>query len=170
MVDSSRIEQVLAALTPCPWSGSVFRVMLAGNPPERENQVGARWNPPDLAAIYTSLQAQTAIAEVEYHLSQQPRPVRPDLRKTLYEIRAELSAVTNIVEVLDDLIGAGVSRDELFADDWRISQDVGRLSAWFESDGILVPSARASGLNLVIYPSRVNFETYRFEIIRSESL
>lgn len=170
MTDRKGIEEILASLKQEYWEGNVFRVMLADHPPDKENRVGARWNPENLAAIYTSLCAETAIAEVDYHLNQQPRPIRKDLRRTLFEIKVELSAVANIANALDDLSAVGISLAELFNNDWRASQEVGRLAAWFESDGILVPSARAQGLNLVIFPSRVNSDSYRFEIIKKTLL
>lgn len=105
-----------------------------------------------MAAIYTSLQAATAIAEVEYNLARQPRPVRPDLKKTLYELEIRLSAVVNLAPALRELEALGMGRLQLLADDMRVSQEVGRSVAWFGHDGLLVPSARAAGDNLVIEP------------------
>ena len=58
--------------------------MLNDYPPQRENTLGARWNPPDVAAIYTCLEPAVCIAEVEYGLKRQPRPTKVTLRKTLY--------------------------------------------------------------------------------------
>jgi hypothetical protein len=56
MVDGSSLENILASLQSSPWSGKVYRVMLNDYPPDRENTQGARWNPPDVAAIYTCLE------------------------------------------------------------------------------------------------------------------
>jgi RES domain-containing protein len=148
----------------------VYRVMLGDYPPERENRVGARWNPPDLAAIYTSSQAATAVAEVEYHLAQQPLPLKRTLKKTLYTIGVELGAVVDIATVLPQLAKAGVAREQLLGTSWHNSQDIGRLVTWFGHDGLWVPSARGDGSNLVIFPSRANSETYRFEVVEQKEL
>lgn len=169
MTVGGAIERLLESLEAGPWEGTVYRVMLGEAPPERENTLGARWNPPEVAAIYTSLQAAAAIAEVEYNLARQPRPVRPDLKKTIYELEIRLSAVVNLSPALRDLEALGVGRSQLFADDLRATQEVGRSVTWFGYDGLFVPSARAEGDNLVIYPSRANSETYRFEV-RSRKL
>jgi RES domain-containing protein len=53
--------------------------MLNDYPPDRENIQGARWNPPDVAAIYACFEPAVCIAEVEYNLARQPRPVKRDL-------------------------------------------------------------------------------------------
>jgi RES domain-containing protein len=164
VAEHEEVANVLGSLKSSSWSGTVYRMMLGENPPDRENTQGARWNPPDLAAIYTSLKPETAIAEVEYNLARQPRPVRPDLRKTLYELSVALGAVVDLSSVLPDLERLGIGRDQLFSDDMKISQEIGRAIAWLGFDGLLVPSARADGMNLVIYPSRATPESYRFEI------
>lgn len=170
MADNSTIDKLVADLKAQPWEGVVYRVMLGEAPPDRENTLGARWNSPDVAAIYTSLQAATSIAEVEYNLARQSRPVRPDLKKTLYEIDVRLSAVIDITGVLSRLEKVGAGHAQLFADDMRASQDIGRLITWFGYDGLLAPSARADGANLVIYPSRVNVDSYRFKVREQRSL
>ena len=138
--------------------------MLNDYPPDRENTQGARWNPPDTAAIYTCLQPEVCIAEVEYGLARQSRPVKSDLRKTLYQIEVELSLVLDLGPALSQLASIGIGLEQLFADDMKMSQEVARLVTWFGSDGLLVPSARRQGNNLVIYPGRAG-ESYRFEVI-----
>jgi hypothetical protein len=46
---------------------------------------------------------------------------------------------------------------------------VGGAAEWIGHDGILVPSARAEGVNLVIFPNRKKPE-FRFDVIDSEEL
>jgi RES domain-containing protein len=169
MAHGASLEEILATLKRRAWSGRVFRLMLEDYPPHRENTLGARWNPSDLAAIYVSLAAETAVAEIEYNLKRQPRRVNPRLRKTLYEIEVSLAAVVDLEEVLPELGRIGIDRTQLFADDLKASQEIGRLVAWFGSDGLLAPSARAAGKNLVIYP-RWTGDGYRFEVVKTSSV
>ena len=70
---------------------------------------------------------------------------------------------------LPQLASIGIGAEQLFADDMKMSQEVGRLVTWFGSDGLLVPSARREGNNLVIYPGRAG-ESYRFEVIDNKML
>src|SRR5271163_4293825 len=91
MAGATSLENALASLLGAAWSGRIYRVMLNDYPPDRENIQGARWNPPDVAAIYACFEPAVCIAEVEYNLARQPRPVKRDLRKTLYEIEVTLA-------------------------------------------------------------------------------
>jgi RES domain-containing protein len=169
MADASSLENVLASLQPAAWSGRIYRVMLNDYPPDRENIQGARWNPPDVAAIYACFEPAVCIAEVEYNLARQPRPVKRDLRKTLYEIEVTLAAAVDLTELLPNLDKIGIGPAQLFADDMKASQDIGRLITWFGFDGLIVPSARFEGKNLVIYPGRTN-ESYSFTTVDQKPL
>src|ERR1700676_3024085 len=108
MTDGLIAADILAGLPARPWEGVVYRLMLADYPPEKENIVGARWNPPGIGAIYTSESAEIAIAEVTHHLEQQPRPVRRDLKKKIYEIKVALAAVVDLEDVIPHLERAGI--------------------------------------------------------------
>jgi RES domain-containing protein len=68
--------------------------MFADYPPDRENTLGARWNPPGVPAIYTSLSRDGVVAEAEYQLSMEP--LRPKVRRTVYELSVRLSSVLDI--------------------------------------------------------------------------
>jgi hypothetical protein len=46
-------------------------------------------------------------------------------------------------------------------------QRVGGAIAWLGRDGLLVPSARADGVNLVIFPNQQKAE-YEFRVVASE--
>jgi RES domain-containing protein len=165
VTDGLIAADILAGLPARPWEGVVYRLMLADYPPERENIVGARWNPAGIGAIYTSESAEIAIAEVTHHLLQQPRPVRRDLKKTLYEIKVALAAVVHLEEVIPHLERAGIPQHLLVGSDLNTSQAIGKTVTWLDRDGLMVPSARARGKNLVIYPTYTKDGSYRFEVL-----
>lgn len=54
----------LAALDAGPWSGEVWRHTFADSPPDKRNVRGARWNPPGVEALYTSLDEATALVNL----------------------------------------------------------------------------------------------------------
>lgn len=72
----------LQAITPAPWAGQAFRHMFGDYPPDAENTRGARWNPPGVAAIYTSLARDGALAEAEHQIAVQPIPHAPGAPST----------------------------------------------------------------------------------------
>ncbi|MGH9364292.1 MAG: RES family NAD+ phosphorylase [Thermoanaerobaculia bacterium] len=164
MIYDPAILDVLQGLQPREWRGTVYRHMLANYPPERDNTGGARWNPPRVAARYTSLERETARAEAEYLLSSQ-HP-RPRALRTLYTIRVRLLSVLDLTssELLDRL---GLGNTELKAVSPAACQAIGGAVAWLGHDGLLVPSARYAGTNLVIYPTNTNPQM-EFEVVGSE--
>lgn len=126
--------------------------MFADYPPELANTGGARWNPPGVDAIYASLERETALAEGEHRL--QAEPIRPRAKRTLYVLHVRLAAV---IDLRDDLARhkLGLSEEDLADNDMARTAQVGGAVEWLGSDGLLVPSVRALGTNLVIYPNRM---------------
>ena len=110
--------------------------MLGDYPPDRENTVGARWNPKDVPAIYVSESADTAIAEVNYRLSLQSRPVKKDLRRTLFEIGLSVGALVDLTELLDKLDRVGIKREHLLGADVTSAQMIGRTATWLDRDAL----------------------------------
>lgn len=134
--------------------------------PLTENSRGARWNPPEVPAVYASLKRDTALAEAEYQISQQP--VRPRIKRTLYSIHVSLASVLDLVtpvamEVLR------VPGENIASKDFAFCQPIGGAVEWLGHDGLLVPSARAEGINLVIYPNRFGKDSV-VDIIGSEEI
>jgi RES domain-containing protein len=158
--------QALEQFTPAPWEGIVFRHMFASFPPERENVRGARWNPPEIPAIYTSLARDIAIAEADYYINLQP--IRPTARRFVYQIEVVLNSVLDLSDS-SILAGLWVNEESLASIDHSNCQGIGGAVEWLGHDGLLVPSARAEGVNLVIFPNRKK-PNYRFDVLDSEEL
>lgn len=147
------------------WDGQVFRHMFGAHRPEQENTLGARWNPPNVAAIYTSLECQTVKAESTFQLDSQP--LRPRARRTVYRIRVVLTK--SIALSFDDLALLGVDSNALKSVNHCPCQKVGGAVAWLGYDGFFVPSARHAGTNLVILPANHSSECC-FEVLDSKVL
>lgn len=148
------------------FTGMVFRHMFAGISPLTQNTRGARWNPPDVAAIYASISRQTALAEAEWRLSMEP--VRPRTQRTLYSIEIALSDVLDLSSP-NDLAAAGVNAAELASNDPTPCRLVGGAVAWLGHDGLLVPSARHPGTNIVIFATAQDPDG-RFEVVDAEEI
>lgn len=146
--DEAKLE-IIESLEASPWRGAVYRHMFADYPPDLENTQGARWNPPEVPAIYLSLQPETALAEAEYSIAVQPVP--PRIKRTLYRIAVDLQSVIRLD--LGTLAALGVTESELRSSNMATCQAVGDAAAWLRLDGIIVPSVRAEGENLVVYPN-----------------
>ena len=144
-----------------PLSEEVFRIMRKGVRADRENTRGARWNPRETGCIYTSLLADTARAEVKYRLSVEPLPIR-SVEWELSRIAVSLDSVLNL-SAPASLAIVGLSRAQLASDDYAATQLVGGAAALLGHDGLIVPSVRHSGRNLIIFPNNQG-PGYEFEI------
>ncbi len=160
------VLRVLETLESKAWDGTVWRHMFGDNPPTRENRLGARWNPPGVPAIYASLDHRTALAEGQHAAAIQP--LRPTVKRTIYKLRIRLGKVLDLSS-RSALLKLGINAPELANVDHTACQRIGGAVEWLEHDGLLVPSARSAGRNLVIFTRKQRADT-DFEIIDSEVL
>jgi len=134
-----------------PWQGTVYRHVLGSYPPDLANVRGARWNPPEVSALYVSREEETASAEGARVLEVQSVP--PRVKRSIYELDVDLERVLDLT-IGSRLTDVGLNNDDLRGDNFEACQRVGGAVAWIGHDGLLVPSARvAGGSNLVIYTS-----------------
>lgn len=129
------------------WRGRVWRHMFNDYTPDRVNTLGARWNPAGVGAIYTALDRSTALAEGQHAIDVQPR--RTYARRVLYQVEVSVPKLVNLTAP-GALRAVGLTMDDVSADDHTACQRVGGAVAWLERGGLIVPSARAAGENLVI--------------------
>lgn len=166
MIHDPELLDKLQAVAPIRWKGRVYRYMFGEIDPGRANTRGARWNPPGVGAIYTALDRDTVRAELEYRLSFDV--VRPRLEAQLYGIDVSLFSVLNLSS-FGQLQALGLTKEECNDVDYRACQKVGGAVAWLEHDGLLVPSARSGGTNLVIFQASQHPDA-EFEVREVERL
>lgn len=157
---------ILQSAAVSAWSGTVYRHMFGLNEAIHANTHGARWNDSGLAAIYTSCERETALAEADYYIGLQP--VRPRAKRTLYTIRVSLKNVIDLTAP-DLLLQLGITDAVLSSPDHAPCRTIAGAVNWLGHDGLLVPSARrGGGTNLVIYqqdPSTSEFDVIDAEVI-----
>jgi RES domain-containing protein len=126
-------------------------VTIGDSPVLRANGFGARWNPERLEALYTSLEKNVALAEVRYLIGREPLPIHKPL--VPHELIVKLHRVVDLStdEALDK---AELSRSMVIADDHSVPQLIGGAVARLGIPGLLVPSARADGTNLVVFVTK----------------
>jgi RES domain-containing protein len=160
----AELLNLLEALESRAWDGTVWRHMFGTYPPRRPNQLGARWNPPGVPAIYCSLDRETALAEGEHAIRMQP--LRPTVARTIYKLHVHLEKMLDLSS-RSALLELGIGDRELSDVDHERCRELGGAAEWLEHDGLLVPSARGSGSNLVIFPRKQGSKKH-FEEIDSE--
>jgi RES domain-containing protein len=166
MVGSGRARDVklldaIDALTPKPFSGSVWRVVRQGKNPLTASAVGGRWDDRTFDVLYTSAEASGAIAEVYFHLTRGQPLIPSKVKYALFEISLELESCLHL-PTLEDLTKLGL-RTELYGQlsyeekvqEYPRSQEIGEVAYFLGHDGLLVPSARHDTRNLVLFVDRV---------------
>lgn len=135
------------------FDGTIWRVVRDGRSPLEPSRIGGRW---DLGGardgydvLYTAMDPDGAIAEVEYHLSQQPVfPSRSP--RSLHTIHAHASTVIAL-KTIDELVALGVERARYRKPLYDRTEEIGDAVAFLGCDALIVPSARWSGLNVVLF-------------------
>ena len=166
MVYDPALLDAIEGLGAGPFDAIVWRHMFNDYDPARANTRGARWNPAGVAAIYASLERQTALAEADYAISSQP--IRPRASRSVYQIRVRLERVVDLTDRAM-LVPLGVGASELEDVEQGPCRAIGGAAHWLDRDGLLVPSARSDGTNLVLFPDRSNVDA-PFEVQDREQL
>lgn len=158
------------------WEGIIFRSttpryatsadLISG---EGSRRFGGRWNPPlELAAVYGSLDAETAMAETLAHVRYYALPEHAAMPRVFVAIEVKLERVIDLRSGrVQKLLGVSIAA--LLTLDWRASlnapapeqpcltQLLGRAANAARLQGMLVPSAaQETGANLVVFPSNLS--------------
>jgi len=112
--------------------------------------------------LYTSTSKDGAIAEIAFHLSLMvPQPSR--LVK-LHEI--EVATLKTLKISKEDFIALDIDEQRFSQRDYGRTQEIGAAAAHMGFDGLLVPSARTSAENLVLFPDNHHIDL-KLSVIRS---
>jgi hypothetical protein len=153
-VHDRAILDALDAIDPKPFEGDVWRVTRKDREPLRGSSTHGRWSPNgEFEVLYTSLERDGALTEVGYRLSLEPIwPSR--LQHEIHRIEVRTERTLHIVD-LAALQSLGVDMTKYQGFDYESTQAITAAAHFLEFDGLLVPSARATCANLVLFLDRV---------------
>jgi len=141
-------------------SQSVWRAVRDGRDPTQCNAPGGRWDDGTFDVLYTSEQAEGAVAEIRFHLSK-GQPVFPSkVSYGLYELHVELRScivfadLTALSQLVDTSTFAQLSHADRQREYPRL-QELAEGAFFLGADGLVVPSARWVCSNVVIFCERV---------------
>ena len=149
----ARDPKLLAHLEGCakgPFEGLVHRVVWSDRSPiQGSSRARGRWNDPGggFEILNTSLEADGACAEFEafWSLFEQ----RPDRPASSWRLRVGLKRVVELD--FEDLEGFGVLQSDYRGRDYGRTGAISDVVSYLGCDGLIVPSARYDGRNLVVY-------------------
>ncbi len=139
---------VLESLGGHPLTLSAWRVGWRGRTPLQGSTAAGRWTPPgEFEALYASLDADGATAEIYHHLSQQPLRASADNELLAFNVETRSTLDLTDASVLAEL---GLGPGPLALTPEARSREVGGAAHFLEFDSIVVPSARWSCRNLLL--------------------
>jgi hypothetical protein len=128
--------------------GVVFRATRRNLDPTTPSTAGGRWSPQDGPAIlYTSLEREGALAEISFHWALlDPRPTKPAL---IHRLRVRANRALRLIRAKLGELGTDMA--EFDVPNYARTQEIGAAAAFIGCDGLIVPSARWSCDNLILF-------------------
>src|SRR6266849_2780808 len=147
------VLDALAALDPEPFRGGVWRVTRRGREPLQGAAASGRWSSSgEFEVLYTSLEGDSALAEIGYRLSLEPVwPSRIEHEVHLIEVETERTLKFADLESPAPL-GIEIARYHTF--EYQATQAIAAAAYFLEFDSLMVPSARFHCPNPVVFTER----------------
>ena len=129
------------------FAGEAFRVTPMSLDPLAPSTRGGRWaQPGESAVLYTSLGRECALAEVAFHWGQlTPYPSKP---ASLHRLRITAHRTLRLIQT--EIAELGVSSLSYHTANYKRTQEIGAAVSFLGCDGLIIPSARWNGENLVL--------------------
>lgn len=140
------------------FEGTVWRVCNDKRAPTRGAPVPGRWSDGSSEVLYTSMDAEVALEEVYYHVFRK-NPVPPSqVTFLLNELKVKTEQTLQLLDTAR-LNNLGIEVNSYFSNDLKhaktsiypITQAISAAAEFLGYDGLIVPSARLEGSNLVLF-------------------
>jgi RES domain-containing protein len=153
MIHDVTLLDKLASFEVAPFAGDVYRASRKSLDPLAASTSGGRWMPKGEASVlYTSLAREGALAELVFHWSMlNPLPSKPAV---ISQLHVSLDAALRILRV--NLLSLGVDEALFQSRDYKSMQKIGAAVAFLGCHGLIVPSARWSTENLIVFTDNLD--------------
>ncbi|MEM6301371.1 MAG: RES family NAD+ phosphorylase [Pseudomonadota bacterium] len=161
-VRDNDLLDAIQAISPVEFSGPTWRVVRDGRDPLVASRAGGRWDDGTFDVLYTSEMRKGAIAETRFYImkGQPVAPSKPSYR--LFELRCTLSSALKLLD-LSALQALGVNTSRFGAacytqrrTEYTRTQEVGEAAFFLGFDGLVVPNARYTCLNVVLFDRAID--------------
>ena len=150
----SALLDALSEYVPIAFSGEIWRITRKRFEPLRASTAHGRWSAgADIEVLYTSLERQGALAEIGFRLGLEP--VWPSrMEHEIHRLDVSVERALKLVDfsALEDL---GVDTARFAGFDYSQTNAIAAAAHFLEFDGLMVPSARSTAQNLVLFKDRV---------------
>ena len=151
--ESARLD-ALSEYAPIIFSGEVWRITRKRFEPLRGSTAHGRWSAgADIEVLYTSLEREGALSEIGFRLGLEP--VWPSrMEHEIHRLDVSVERALKLVDfsALEDL---GVDTVRFGGFDYTQTKAIAAAAHFLEFDGLVVPSARSTAQNLVLFKDRI---------------
>lgn len=131
--------------------------------------IGGRWNPPEsFSVLYTATPIEAVLAEFRRMAQRQGRAESDYVDRRLVTYHVVLHGMLDLTQA-DNLAALGLTRAIITADDVLPCQAIGEAAHYVGYEGILAPSAIATGTVAAIFPAKLGPDSI-VDVIADESL
>jgi hypothetical protein len=159
-----RDNALLDALEASPaveFEGAVWRIVRGDRDPVLGSSPRGRWDDGTFDVLYTSMERDGALAEMNFH-AMRGQPIFPSkMEFRLYELDLVLRRALRLVDTARleafglDATKYGSLEYERKQEEYPRMQEIGEAAHFLEFDALVVPSARWSCQNVVVFTDRV---------------
>lgn len=158
--DSDLIDAVEASFREA-FDGTVWRVVRTGRDPLQGSSPGGRWDDGTFDVLYTSQDADGALAEMYFHIMR-GQPIFPsEMVFHLFELHVALGRALRLADMAAlEKFGVEAGRYGALGfshkrEEYRRLQEIAEAAHFLDFDGLIVPSARWECQNIVLFTDRV---------------
>lgn len=160
-IRDSELIDAIEASSSAAFEGNVWRVVRTGRDPLQGSSPGGRWDDGTFDVLYTSQDADGALAEMYFHIMR-GQPIFPsEMVFHLFELHVALGRALRLADMAAlERFGVEASRYGALGfsrkqEEYRRLQEIAEAAHFLDFDGLIVPSARWKCQNIVLFTDRV---------------
>lgn len=155
-----RLLDALTALSDGPFEGYLWRVVHGNRSPIDGSKGAGRWNVRESEVLYCALEEDGALSEIHFHISRGQSVFPSRLQSFVHKLEVSFERVLNLSDTsLLESLGVDLSRyHELL---YSETQKIGEATSFLGYEAMIVPNARHSSNNLVVFPANTDLDALR---------
>lgn len=150
----------LSELPEVPFQGDLWRVVNGVRSPLDGSKGAGRWNIRESEVLYCALEKDGALSEIHFHINRQQSVFPSRLTSTIHRLQARFGRTLDLSDI-DLLSRLGVDANRYTEILYEQTQKIGEAVNFLGFEAMIVPNARHSSTNLVVFPQNCDLDEIR---------
>ena len=147
----------LSELPEIPFEGDLWRVVNGVRSPLDGSKGAGRWNLRESEVLYCALEKDGALSEIYFHINRQQSVFPSRLTSAAHKLHAKFGRTLDLSDI-DLLSRLGVDANLYTEILYDQTQKIGEAANFLGFEAMLVPNARHSSTNLVVFPQNCDLD------------